>query len=175
MANHSTIAAAAVSSRSAADLPAAGCDPAHVRLADMWGSAEAQELAQVSPDMHEEFSLRYERPLLASFGLTGYGCCEDLTRKLGLAKTIGNLRRVSISPFADVDACAERLGVDPKECYVVGDAVWDLLAARRAEMLSIGLMSGGYGDDELTRAGAYRVYRDAAELNDSLDELGVLS
>ncbi|MGD0165776.1 MAG: HAD family hydrolase [Gaiellaceae bacterium] len=71
-------------------------------------------------------------------------------------------------------ACAERLGVSPKECYVVGDAVWDLLAARRAEMLSVGLMSGGYGEDELTRAGAYRVYRDAAELDNSLDELGVL-
>jgi HAD superfamily hydrolase (TIGR01509 family) len=71
-------------------------------------------------------------------------------------------------------ACAERLGVGPKECYVVGDAVWDLLAARRAEMLSVGLLSGGYGDDELTRAGAYRVYRDPAELNESLDELGVL-
>ncbi|MGD0272106.1 MAG: HAD family hydrolase [Gaiellaceae bacterium] len=71
-------------------------------------------------------------------------------------------------------ACAERLGVGPKECYVVGDAVWDLLAARRAEMLSVGLLSGGYGEDELTRAGAYRVYRDPAELNESLDELGVL-
>ena len=71
-------------------------------------------------------------------------------------------------------ACAKRLGVEPKECYVVGDAVWDLLAARRAEMLSIGLLSGGYGDDELTRAGAYRVYRDPTELNESLDELGVL-
>jgi len=71
-------------------------------------------------------------------------------------------------------ACAKRMGVSPNECYVVGDAVWDLLAARRAEMLSVGLLSGGYGDDELTRAGAYRVYRDPAELNDSLDELGVL-
>jgi HAD superfamily hydrolase (TIGR01549 family) len=71
-------------------------------------------------------------------------------------------------------ACAERLGVSPSECYVVGDAVWDLLAARRARMLSIGLLSGGYGEDELTRAGAYRVYRDPAELNESLDELGVL-
>jgi len=71
-------------------------------------------------------------------------------------------------------ACAEQLGVGAKDCYVVGDAVWDLLAARRAEMLSIGLLSGGYGDDELTKAGAYRVYRDPAELNDSLDELGVL-
>jgi HAD superfamily hydrolase (TIGR01509 family) len=71
--------------------------------------------------------------------------------------------------------CAERLGVSPSECYVVGDAVWDLLAARRAGMLSVGLLSGGYGDDELTRAGAFRVYRDAAELRASLDELGVLS
>jgi HAD superfamily hydrolase (TIGR01509 family) len=71
--------------------------------------------------------------------------------------------------------CAERLGVSPVDCYVVGDAVWDLLAARRAEMLSVGLLSGGYGEDELTRAGAFRVYRDAAELRASLDELGVIS
>jgi len=71
-------------------------------------------------------------------------------------------------------ACAERLGVGPSDCYVVGDAVWDLLAARRARMLSVGLLSGGYGEDELTRAGAFRVYRDTAELRDSLDELGVV-
>ena len=76
--------------------------------------------------------------------------------------------------LSELRACAERLGVGLRECYVVGDAVWDLLAARRADMLSIGLLSGGYGEDELTKAGAYRVYRDAAELNDSLDELGVL-
>lgn len=69
--------------------------------------------------------------------------------------------------------CARRLDVAPDDCYVIGDAVWDLLAARRARMLSIGLLSGGYGDDELTRAGAFRVYRDAAELHASLDELGV--
>jgi phosphoglycolate phosphatase-like HAD superfamily hydrolase len=55
----------------------------------------------------------------------------------------------------------------------VGDAVWDLLAARRAGMLSVGLLSGGYGEDELIKAGAFRVYRDAQELLDSLDELGV--
>ena len=71
--------------------------------------------------------------------------------------------------------CAERLEASPADCYVVGDAVWDLLAARRAGMLSVGLLSGGYGEDELTRAGAFRVYRDAAELRLSLDELGVLS
>jgi HAD superfamily hydrolase (TIGR01509 family) len=70
--------------------------------------------------------------------------------------------------------CQERLGVEAKDCYVVGDAVWDLLAARRAGMLSIGLLSGGYGEDELTRAGAFRVFRDAADLHNFLDELGIL-
>jgi HAD superfamily hydrolase (TIGR01549 family) len=70
--------------------------------------------------------------------------------------------------------CQQRLGVPVDDCYVVGDAVWDLLAARRARMLSIGLLSGGYGEDELTRTGAFRVYRDADELHDSLDELGIM-
>ena len=71
-------------------------------------------------------------------------------------------------------AASERLDVDAADCYAVGDAVWDLLAARRAGMLSVGLLSGGYGEDELTRAGAFRVYRDAAELHESLDELGLV-
>jgi HAD superfamily hydrolase (TIGR01509 family) len=69
-------------------------------------------------------------------------------------------------------ACQEALAVEPGDCYVVGDAVWDLLAARRAGMLSIGLLSGGYGADELLGAGAFRVYDDAADLHRSLDELG---
>jgi HAD superfamily hydrolase (TIGR01509 family) len=69
-------------------------------------------------------------------------------------------------------ACAEALGLEPPDCWVVGDAVWDVLAARRAGMLSIGLLSGGYGTDELLQAGAFRVYADAADLHASLDELG---
>ena len=84
----------------------------------------------------------------------------------------GDVARAKPEPDLFVE-CARRLAVDPGDCYVVGDAVWDLLAARRAGMLSIGLLSGGYGADELERAGAYRVYRDAAELDVSLDELGV--
>lgn len=56
---------------------------------------------------------------------------------------------------------------------VVGDSVWDLLAARRARALGIGLLSGGYGQDELERAGAYRVYEDPADLLNHLDEVGV--
>jgi HAD superfamily hydrolase (TIGR01509 family) len=70
-------------------------------------------------------------------------------------------------------ACQEKLGVSPAECYVVGDAVWDLLAARRAGMLGIGLLSGGYGEEELARAGAYRVYRDPAELLSQIYQLGL--
>jgi phosphoglycolate phosphatase-like HAD superfamily hydrolase len=56
---------------------------------------------------------------------------------------------------------------------VVGDSVWDLLAARRARSLGVGLLSGGYGLDELERAGAYRVYEDPADLLLHLDEIGV--
>jgi HAD superfamily hydrolase (TIGR01509 family) len=84
----------------------------------------------------------------------------------------GDVARAKPEPDLFVE-CARRLGAEPGDCYVVGDAVWDLLAARRAGMLSIGLLTGGYGSDELERAGAYRVYRDAAELNISLDELGI--
>ena len=70
-------------------------------------------------------------------------------------------------------AAAERLGVDVADTVVVGDSVWDLLAARRARALGVGLLSGGYGVDELERAGAYRVYDDPADLLKHLDEVGV--
>lgn len=86
----------------------------------------------------------------------------------------GDVQRAKPAPDLFL-ACQKRLGVPVDDCYVVGDAVWDLLAARRAKMLSIGLLSGGYGEDELTRAGAFRVYRDPAELHASLDELGILT
>jgi HAD superfamily hydrolase (TIGR01549 family) len=69
-------------------------------------------------------------------------------------------------------AAAERLGVDIESASVVGDSVWDMLAARRARALGIGLLSGGYGMDELERAGAYRVYEDPADMLKHLDEVG---
>lgn len=58
-------------------------------------------------------------------------------------------------------------------CVIVGHSVWDLLAARRASALSVGLLSGGYGQDELEWAGAYRVYQDPADLLRHLDEVGL--
>ena len=70
-------------------------------------------------------------------------------------------------------AAARRLGVDIGASVVVGDSVWDLLAAQRARALGVGLLSGGYGVAELERAGAYRVYEDPADLLRHLDEVGV--
>jgi HAD superfamily hydrolase (TIGR01509 family) len=69
-------------------------------------------------------------------------------------------------------AAAEKLDVDIGTACVVGDAIWDMLAARRARALGIGLLSGGYGTEELERAGAYRVYEDPADLLAHIDEVG---
>jgi HAD superfamily hydrolase (TIGR01549 family) len=69
-------------------------------------------------------------------------------------------------------AAADLLGVDIEHASVVGDSVWDMLAARRARSLGIGVLSGGYGMEELERAGAYRVYEDPADLLKHLDEVG---
>lgn len=70
-------------------------------------------------------------------------------------------------------AAADRLNLPIQDCIVVGDSVWDLLAARRARALGVGVLSGGYGEDELIRAGAYRVYQDPADLLKHLDEVGI--
>lgn len=70
-------------------------------------------------------------------------------------------------------AAAERLNVSTADSIAIGDSVWDLLAARRAGALGVGLLSGGYGAEELERAGAYRVYEDPADLLLHIDELGV--
>jgi HAD superfamily hydrolase (TIGR01509 family) len=70
-------------------------------------------------------------------------------------------------------AAAEQLNVPIERCVVVGDSIWDLLAAQRARALGVGLLSGGYGEEELERAGAYRVYEDPRDLLVHLDEVGV--
>jgi HAD superfamily hydrolase (TIGR01549 family) len=69
-------------------------------------------------------------------------------------------------------AAAEQLGIEIATASVIGDSVWDMLAARRAHALEIGLLSGGYGREELERAGAYRVYEDPTDLLDHIDEVG---
>ena len=71
-------------------------------------------------------------------------------------------------------ASRERLGSRAEDCIVGGDAVWDHVGARRAGMLSVGVLTGGYGEEELYHAGAFRVYRNLADLLQNLDELGIL-
>ena len=78
----------------------------------LWGYMAAQEFTAVSPAMHEEFLLRYQLPILKDYGLVAYGCCEDLTRKIDMLRRIPNLRRIAVSPFADVASCAESIGRD---------------------------------------------------------------
>jgi ribonucleotide monophosphatase NagD (HAD superfamily) len=70
-------------------------------------------------------------------------------------------------------AAAALLGIEPRHAFVVGDSVWDLLAARRAGAIGVGVLSGGYGREELERAGAHRVYADPADLLARADEVGI--
>ncbi|MCK4590392.1 MAG: hypothetical protein KAT86_01460, partial [Candidatus Latescibacteria bacterium] len=86
-----------------------------VERSQLWGYIAAQELTAVSPAMHDEFMLQYQLPILKPFGLVAYGCCEDLTNKIDMLRQIPNLRRIAVSPFADVVKCAEQIGRD----YVV--------------------------------------------------------
>jgi hypothetical protein len=108
------------------ELPKPGFNPDRVRPCDMWASAEAQEMAQVGPKQHKKFTLEYEKELLKPFGLNGYGCCEDLTHKLDEVLEIPHLRRISISPFSDVEICAKKLQGNyifswkPHPTYLIG-------------------------------------------------------
>jgi len=124
--------------------------------------------------------LRYLQKAGIRHGIATSGRREDVKQSLAALATPedlvvvdrGDVERAKPEPDLFL-ACQDKLGVKPEECYVVGDAVWDLLAARRASMLGVGVLTGGYGEQELAQAGAYRVYRDAAELLSSIYQLGL--
>lgn len=78
----------------------------------LWMAFNAQEFTSISPEMHEEFMLRYQIPIMEKFGLTHYGCCEDLTNKISYLKKIPNMRRIAVTPWADKKRCAEQIGQD---------------------------------------------------------------
>ncbi len=94
------------------ELPTPGFDSRTVRARDMWGFCESQETVGVSPRQFEEFVFTYQLPILERFGLNIYGCCEPLGMRLETIKRIPRLRKVTVSPWSDVDAMAERLGSD---------------------------------------------------------------
>lgn len=111
------------------DLPRESFDPNHILLKDVWGAAEAQEFSSISPQMHEEFILQYEREILEPFGLNGYGCCDDLGKKLDGVLKIKNLRRVAVCPWADIADFVPKLKKDyimtwkPQPSYLATDEV----------------------------------------------------
>lgn len=99
----------------ASDLADPAANANGVQRKHLWAYMAGQEFTAVSPAMHDEFLLQYQLPILKNFGLVAYGCCEDLTGKIDMLRQIPNLRRIAVSPFANVAKCAQQIGGD----YVV--------------------------------------------------------
>jgi HAD superfamily hydrolase (TIGR01549 family) len=167
-------------------------------LAREMGRSLSAEEAERIHQVHSEAFKRYSsqvRPLPGATELLSYLTASDVPwaiatsgrlesaslslRLLGINSDVPIITRDMVQhakPDPDLFlAAAEKLGVDISDSVVVGDSIWDLLAARRARALGVGLLAGGYGREELERAGAYRVYNDPADLLRHLDEVGVRS
>ena len=107
----------------------------HVTPRQVWGRGTAQIFASVSPAMHDEFDIQYMKRAMAPFGLVYYGCCEPLHNKIDILEQLPNLRKIGVTPWADPDVAAERMGgryvmaFKPNPAFVAGGG--DLDAARR--------------------------------------------
>lgn len=117
-------------------LPQSDFNPARVRTMDQWGCATAQIFSEVSPEMHEAFALQYERRWLKRFGMNYYGCCEPLHNKLDILGSVPNLRKISMSPWANVEKMVEQaapryvLSHKPNPAVLATDA-WNPQLARQ--------------------------------------------
>jgi HAD superfamily hydrolase (TIGR01509 family) len=164
-------------------------------LSELGEQLDEETVARL-PDLHAEAFLRHYngvRPLPGASelldGLTEIGIPWAIATSgaertagraralLGLAGDVPMVTRDEVQ-YAKPDpdlflTAAKRIDMDVRDCIVVGDSVWDLLAARRAGALGIGLLSGGYGREELIYAGAFRVYEDPGDMLAHLDEVGV--
>ena len=78
----------------------------------LWCFCASQETTGVGPKMFDEFMVQYQIPIIEKFGLSSYGCCEDLTQKIDVLRQIPNLRRIAVSPMANVAKCADQIGTD---------------------------------------------------------------
>jgi hypothetical protein len=119
------------------DLPGQDAAPEPVKFAHQWGGSQAQIFSEVSPEMHEEFALSYESRFLERFGMTYYGCCEPLDRKVDIiARNIPNLRKISMSCWVDPTRGAEAIAgryvysAKPNPAFVATDGDWDKKSAR---------------------------------------------
>jgi len=155
--------------------------PAEVEaLQDAHGRAYAARVDAVEPLPGAPELLRYLTDVGIPWTIATSGRragAQPMLAKLGAPADLPMVTRDEVArakPDPDLFlAGAARLGVDPAQCVVVGDSIWDLLAARRAGSLGVGLLSGGYGSDELQRAHAFRVYDEPADMLAHIDELGV--
>jgi hypothetical protein len=117
------------------ELPGPGFDPARPRARDLWTCGMAQIFSSVSPAMHQEFELDYAARWYSRFGLVYYGCCEPLDGKIDIIKRIPHVRKVSMSPWVDVETGARRIGPDlvfsrkPSPAFLAG--TWDPVAVER--------------------------------------------
>jgi HAD superfamily hydrolase (TIGR01549 family) len=150
------------------------------RLRQLHAEAYRRRLTQVRalPGARELLSLLSELQVPWAIATSGYRETADpVLALLGLPPDVPVVTRDAVAhakPDPDLFlAAAARLGVDIAQAMVVGDSVWDMLAARRARALGVGFLSGGYGQEELERAGAYRVYEDPADLLRHVDEVGI--
>ena len=118
-----------------------------VPLADMWGFATAQLFGSVSPAMHHEFALQYEIRWLQRFGRNYYGCCEPLHDKIRILEQVPNLRKISMSPWADLAAARELMGeryvysLKPNPSWMAGEG-WDPEAFREELRGNLRILEG---------------------------------
>ncbi len=129
------------------ELPAPDFDGVHIRPCDLWGNGAAQIFSAVSPVMHREFALEYEIRWMERFGLNYYGCCEPLDSKIDILEAIPNLRKISISPWADVEKSVAQMQDKYVISYKPNPAIfaekeWDLAKARHDLRTTLEQMEG---------------------------------
>jgi hypothetical protein len=119
------------------DLPTQDAAPEPVKFVHQWGGSQAQIFSEVSPEMHEEFALKYEKRFMDRFGMTYYGCCEPLDRKVDvIARNFPNLRKISMSCWVDPERGANAINgrfvysAKPNPAFLAVDGDWDRKSAR---------------------------------------------
>jgi hypothetical protein len=117
------------------ELPGEDADSDHVKPHNMWGCSNAQIFSEVSPEMHWEFAVRHDMRWLERFGMTYYGCCEPLDKKMDIMRKIPNLRKISVSPWCDLARTISEIGSDyvisrKPSPAILAETDWDPAKAR---------------------------------------------
>ena len=125
-----------------------------VRAKDMWGCGAAQIFSNVSPDMHIEFALNYEIEWMKRFGLNYYGCCEPLDKKIDILGKIPNLRKISMSPWVDLELGAKNIGREYVFSYksspsIFAEETWDPVEVENKLIKDLSIIKSCYCNVEI--------------------------